>query len=117
MAERSWQETIQVEAKDLVDRVNRLFEEGNVRRIVLKQGDRVLFEIPLSAGVAVGAAAVLLAPVAAAVAAVAGFVSKCTIEIERAEDAPGSEPPLHASMDPHAPDAKHDDTAAPPSAG
>ncbi len=117
MAERSWKETIQVEAKDLVDRVNRLFEEGNVRRIVLKQGDRVLFEIPLTAGVAVGAAAVFLAPVAAAVAAVAGLVSKCTIEIERVEETKPSEPPLHASVNPNQPPAAGEETSAPPTAG
>jgi hypothetical protein len=101
MAERSWQETLQVEGKDLVERVNRLIGEGNVRRIILKQDDRVLFEVPMSAGVAVGVAAVAFAPVLAAVAAVAGLVAKVTLEVERTEETPDTaEQPLHAAVNP-----------------
>ncbi len=111
MAERSWKETLQVEGKDLVERVNRLVEEGNVRRIVLKQDDRVLFEIPLGAGVAVGVAAVAFAPVLAAVGAVAALVAHVTIEVERTEETSGTgEQPLHAAVD-------RTQQTTPPSAG
>jgi hypothetical protein len=113
MAERSWYETLEVEGKDLVDRVNRLIEEGNVRRIILKQDEKVLFEIPLSAGVAVGVVTLVFAPVLAAVAAAAALVAKCTVVVERVEDVPGAgESPLHASVD-HAQPATppHADTA------
>jgi hypothetical protein len=111
MSERSWQETLYVEGKDLVERVSGLIEEGNVRRIILKQDDKVLFEIPLSAGVAVGVAALVLAPVLAAVAAAAALVTKATVVVERVGETPAvGEPPLHASID-------HTHEATPPHAG
>jgi hypothetical protein len=99
MTERSWYETLEVEGKDLVDRVNRLTEEGNVRRIILKQDEKVLFEIPLSAGLAVGVATLVFAPVLAAVAAAAALVTKCTVVVERVEgSADAGEPPLRAAV-------------------
>lgn len=72
------------------------------RRITLRQGDRVLLNMPLKRGVAVGVATALLDHVAA-VAAVANAVAHCTIEIERendpTDDATGEdEPPLHAHI-------------------
>lgn len=83
-------ETIQVDAQHLVDKVNALFEEGNVRHIRLRQGEHILFEIPLNYGVGIGLATVVVAPVLAAVAAVAGVVAHCTLEIER--DMPPHDP-------------------------
>ncbi len=88
-------ETIQVEADKLVERINQIVSEGNVRRIRLRQDDRVLFDIPLAAGVGIGAVAVLAAPVVVAVAAVAAVITHCTLEIEREEPPmPPTEPPI-----------------------
>ena len=56
--------------------------EGNVRRIIVKQGDDVVVEFPLTAGV-IG---VVFAPMLAAVGAIAAFVTECTIEVERTDD-------------------------------
>ncbi len=88
MAERTWTETMQVQAQDLAARVDGLIAEGNVRRIVLKHEGHTIFEIPLTAGVAVGAITVVVAPILAAVGAVAAFVTQSTLEIERAEETP-----------------------------
>jgi hypothetical protein len=85
MAERSHRETIKVEGGQLVDRVKELIHEGNVRRIVIRQDDRVLAEFPLAFGL-VGA---VVAPVLAAVGAIAALIANCTIEIERADDVEG----------------------------
>jgi hypothetical protein len=85
MAERSHRETIKAEGGQLVDRVRELIHEGNVRRIVIRQDDRVLAEFPLAFGL-VGA---VVAPVLAAVGAIAALVANCTIEIERADDIEG----------------------------
>ena len=71
----------------IVDKVRELIEEGNVRRIALRKGDRVLFEIPLTVGVGAGAAALLTSPLLAAVGAVAALVSDITIAVERDDDA------------------------------
>lgn len=98
VAERSLKETARVEAGDLVERFNRLVAEGDVRRVTLRQGDRVLLDIPLGPGVAAGVATALLDR-AASVAAIAEAVAHCTIEVERAGDTPGEdEPPLHAHI-------------------
>jgi hypothetical protein len=47
-----------------------------------------LIDIPLTVGVPVAAAAVLAAPVLAAVGAIAALVTECTIEVERVGDTP-----------------------------
>ena len=80
-------EDVKVASGQVVDRVRELIEEGNVRRISLRKGDRVLFEIPLTVGVGAGAAALLTSPIIAAVGAVAALVSDITIAVERDEEA------------------------------
>ena len=89
-------ESIEVEAQHLVDTVNGLFHEGSVRRIRLRQGDHVLFEIPLTYGVGIGAVAVMVAPVLAAVGAVAAMVSHCTLEVERVDEPIGTDQTVNA---------------------
>ena len=77
------QEKYTVSGSDLIDKVKELIREGNVKRIRLIHEDRVLFDIPLTVGVSVAAATVLVAPILAAVGAVAGIVTNCTIEVDR----------------------------------
>jgi hypothetical protein len=90
MAERTWWESIKVEGSELLDRVKNLVHEGNVRRIVIKQGGRTIAEFPLTVGV-VGT---VFAPILAAVGVLAAMLSDCTLEVERVvTDATPSEPP------------------------
>ena len=79
-------ETHQVQGSQLIDRVKQLIHEGNVRRIIVKQGDHTIAEFPLTLGVA-GA---LLAPPLAALGAIAALISDCTLEVEREDDTTGS---------------------------
>ena len=79
MAERTFKETFKVAADQLVDAVKRLVHEGNVRRVIIKQEGRTVVEFPLTVGV-VGT---VLAPVLAAVGAIAAYMTECTIEVER----------------------------------
>ncbi|MDP9365706.1 MAG: DUF4342 domain-containing protein [Chloroflexota bacterium] len=88
MSQRSAMETIKVEGGELLEEVRRLLHEGNVRRIVIKQGDRTVVEFPLTLGV-VGAA---LAPPLAAVGAMAALLTDCSIEVERDEDGSQGKP-------------------------
>lgn len=70
----------EVSGDKIVETVKRLVHEGNIRRITIKDSEgRSLIEIPLTFGV-VGA---LLAPVLAALGALAALVAKCTIVVER----------------------------------
>ena len=87
--ERTWWERIEGTTDQILGKLGRLVEEGNVRRVVVKQRGRTIAEFPLTVGV-VGA---VLAPVAAAIGALTALVAECTIEVEKtASDSP-SEPP------------------------
>ncbi len=82
MSSSTFKESFKVAADQLVDAVRNLLHEGNVRRIVIKQAGRSVAEFPLTVGV-VGA---VVAPVLAAVGALAAVLTDCTIEVERAAD-------------------------------
>lgn len=86
---KSW-ETFKVKGDDLVKFVKKIIHEGNVRRVVVRQGSRTVVEFPVTVGV-VGA---LAAPVLAALGAVAALLSECTIEVEREADAPHKRGPV-----------------------
>jgi hypothetical protein len=82
MAQQTWWETFSAQGGELIDIVRRLVHEGNVRRIVIRQEERTVAEFPLSAGV-VGA---VIAPVLAAVGALAALLTQCTIAVERSDE-------------------------------
>ncbi len=75
------QEEFKVTGEQLLSEVKRLVNEGNVRRIVIRQGEKTLVEIPLTLGV-IGIA---LVPVWAAIGAIAALVAECTIVVEKVE--------------------------------
>jgi hypothetical protein len=76
-----------VTGEKLLDKARQLVHEGNVRRIIIKNEDgRTIIEAPLTVGV-VGA---VLAPLWAAIGAVAALVANCSIEVER--DSPEETP-------------------------
>lgn len=82
-----WTEETEIAAGDLVAAVKKLVREGNVRRLIIKNTkDQRLLEIPLTAGVAIGGTLVLLAPVLAALGALAALLSKVKIVIVRSRD-------------------------------
>ncbi len=75
-------ESYRVRGEKLLSKVKELLQEGNVRRIIIKnEEDKTLIEIPLTIGV-VGAA---IFPVWAAVGAIAALVTSCSIEVERTQ--------------------------------
>lgn len=78
MAE-TFKESFKVTGAQLIDKAKKLLHEGNVRRVIIKQDERIIVEFPLTVGV-VGA---MLAPVLAAIGAIAALVTECTIEVER----------------------------------
>jgi hypothetical protein len=74
------EETFRVEGEDLLAKVKQLINEGNVRRIIIRdKSGKTLIELPLTIGV-VGA---ILAPALAAVGAIAALVTECSIVVER----------------------------------
>jgi hypothetical protein len=82
--EHTWTEQIEIAASELVDRTKELIEEGNVRRLIIRnQNDEVLLEVPLTTGVAVGGVVTLIAPVLAALGAMAALLTHVKVEIVR----------------------------------
>lgn len=79
---KTWTETIRVEGGQLLDKVRELIHEGNVRQVSIKQGDRVIVSLPLTLGVV----AAIVAPMLAAVGAIAALVTDCSIEVVRSEE-------------------------------
>jgi repressor of nif and glnA expression len=85
--EGTFTEQIEIAASELVDRTKELIEEGNVRRIIIRsQDDEVLLEVPLTAGVVVGGAVTIVAPVLAALGALAALLTHVKIEVVRARE-------------------------------
>ena len=78
MATTAW-ETLKSQGGQVVDELKRLVREGNVRRVVVRQGERVVAEFPLTIGV-VGA---LAAPALAAIGALVTLLADCRIDVER----------------------------------
>lgn len=75
-------EEFKVSGEGLLQKIKELIREGNIRRIIIKGEDgKALVELPLTIGL-VGAA---LAPILAAVGAIAALVANCTIIVERKE--------------------------------
>jgi hypothetical protein len=74
---------------NLVEKVKELIHEGNVQRIIIKnEQGHTMVEIPVT----LAAIGVIAAPVLAAVGAIAGIVTKCTVIVERREPPPATPP-------------------------
>ncbi len=84
---RNFSEELEVAGSQLVDRVKELIEEGNVRRLIIRNPEgRTLVEIPLTVGAGVGAALLLwLGPVIASVAVIGALIARVKIEVVREE--------------------------------
>ena len=73
-------EEFQVSGEMLISKIKELIEEGNIRRVIIKNEEgRSLIDIPLTIGV-VG---VLVAPQLAAIGALAALFTKGTIVVEK----------------------------------
>ena len=99
MEDRTFWESIKAEGSELLERIKKILHEGNVRRIIVKQGDRSVAEFPLTVGV-VGT---VFAPVLAAIGALVALLKDCSIEVERtvqAGSAEAAEAPTPAPEEP-----------------
>ncbi len=84
--ERTWTEEIEVAGAELVVRIEELVKAGNVRRVILRTpDDKLLLEIPLTAGAVAGGVVVMVAPVLAALGAMAALLAKVKIQVVRTD--------------------------------
>lgn len=86
--QRTRREEFHLNGEQLLAKVKQLINEGNVRRIIVKNKDgKTLVELPLTVGL-VGA---VLAPALAAIGAIAALVTECSLIVEREEPTPPQE--------------------------
>lgn len=86
--ERTLWEKLEGTTEQVVNQLKKLVEEGNIRRVVVRQRGRTIAEFPLTAGV-IGA---VIAPVAAAIGVLSALVAECSIEVEKTAPEPESTP-------------------------
>ena len=73
-------EEFKVSGEELVEKIKEIIKEGNARRIIIKnENGESIVEFSLTVG-AIGA---LIAPILAAVGAIAALLKKCTIVVEK----------------------------------
>lgn len=87
---KTFTEEIEVTGQQLLETINRLIAEGNVRKLNIKSesGD-VFLSVPLTGGALAGGIIMLGAPWLALIAGVAGVLAKVKLEVVR-NDAPPS---------------------------
>jgi hypothetical protein len=84
--DKDWKEEMLVAGNELVGRIKKLVAEGNVRKLIIrKPSGESLMEIPLTAGVAVGGVVTIMAPVLAAIGALAALISDFKLEVIRTD--------------------------------
>jgi hypothetical protein len=86
--ERTWREKIEGTTEQILAQIKRLIDEGNIRRVLVKQQGRVIAEFPLTVGV-VGT---VIAPLAAALGALTAVLAECSIEVEKTSPPAAADP-------------------------
>ena len=80
MDENNRTEEFTINGEDLITKIKEIIKQGNAKKITVrgKDGNEII-----SFPVTVGVAGIVLAPIFAAVGAVAALATECTIVIER----------------------------------
>jgi len=80
MDENKKTEEFKINGEDLVAKIKDIIRQGNAKKITIKgKDDNEILSFPVTVGVA----GILLAPVFAAVGAIAALATECTIVIDR----------------------------------
>ena len=80
--ENTNQESFKVSADELMSKIKEIIKEGNARKVIIKnEKEETIMEFPLT----IGAIGVVLAPLFAAVGAIAALATDCTIVVEKRE--------------------------------
>jgi hypothetical protein len=81
-------EKMVVKGNRLVEAIQQLVKRGDSRRICLINEEKHLLDIPITTSDPASPANLLEAPVLAAIRAFSSLINECTIEVEKAENAP-----------------------------
>jgi hypothetical protein len=79
MSDKTRWDSFRADSDQIIEKLETLIHEGNVRRVLVEHDRRTIAEFPLTAGI-VG---VLLAPVLAAIGVLIAMTENCTIRVER----------------------------------
>jgi repressor of nif and glnA expression len=80
--EHTNQESFKVSGDELLTRIKEIIKEGNARKVIIKnEKEETIMEFPLT----IGAIGVVLAPMFAAIGAIAALATDCTIVVEKRE--------------------------------
>lgn len=79
-------EEFEIAGDEVIAKIRELVHEGDIRRISLRTKEgKTLIEVPLTIGVAGAIAGAVVAPVWAAIGAIAAMVTEMKIVVERIE--------------------------------
>ena len=67
--------------KELIDKLKKKVEEGNVDRVQIRKGDEVVFSVPVNVGIIGGIIGLAAAPWALIAGSVAAFGLGCRLEV------------------------------------
>jgi hypothetical protein len=80
--EKSNQESFKVSGDELLSKIKEIIKEGNARKVIIKnEHEATIVEFPLT----IGAIGVVIAPLLAAIGAMAALLTDCTIVVEKRE--------------------------------
>jgi uncharacterized protein YjbJ (UPF0337 family) len=83
---KTFSEQLEVAGNQLVDQVQDLVKQGNVRKLIIRTSDdRELMQVSLTVGAVAGGVLALAAPWLAALGAIAALVARVKIEVVREE--------------------------------
>ena len=83
---KTFSEQLEVAGNQLVDQVQDLVKQGNVRKLIIRTSDdRELMQVSLTVGAVAGGVLALAAPWLAALGAIAALVARDKIEVVREE--------------------------------
>ncbi len=79
---------IEVKGKELIAYIKHTIREGNVRRVIIKKSNgEILLDIPLTAGVGIGALLLIKIPLLVVISALAGWAASFRVEVIRDDNA------------------------------
>ena len=70
-----------MDSNSIIERVKELVKKGNVSRILVRKGDKILVDVPVNVGLAAGVATLTLSKVLVIGAALATVGFGCTVEV------------------------------------
>ena len=70
-----------MDSNSIIERVKELVKKGNVSRILVRKGDKILVDVPVNVGLAAGVATLALSKVLVIGAALATVGFGCTVEV------------------------------------